>query len=281
MWSSFKPAQPIDHNFTLRINPESCRKDTVSETPRVEWEFSSNALDRADLEAPDKLRANRESSLNTAEGMTLTSDQPPIPFIVSDHSQIRHNEAVIQCMKAQTKPPGHSNQGIMALSAWGKAGSLRDKDMQLCLDSGADVTLISQEFWRSLRCAPKLKTGIKMNLHALTNNTKIVGYVVIHVFIRSLEGRVLDFEEEAYVIPGMKVPILLGEDFQKNYNISVHCYEGGVHLSLPAGGVSHKISAFNKPQVNKGFEVFKVKTERKEPKGNPGPRTHRSPKDIP
>ena len=91
----------------------------------------------------------------------------------------------------------------------------------------------------------------------------------------------LDFEEEAYVVPGMKVPILLGEDFQKNYNISVHRYEGGVHLSLPAGGASHKISAFNEPQVNKGFEVFKVETERKEPKGNPGPRTHQSPKDVP
>ena len=70
----------------------------------------------------------------------------------------------------------------MALSAWGKAGSLRDKDVQLRLDSGADVTLISQEFWRSLRCTPKLKTGIKMNLHALMNNAKIVGYMVIHVF---------------------------------------------------------------------------------------------------
>lgn len=143
--------------------------------------------------------------------------------------------------------------------------------MQLRLDSGADVTLISQEFWQSLRSTPKLKTGIKMNLHALTNSTKIVGYVVIHVFMRSLEGKVLDFEEEAYVVPGMRVPILLGEDFQKNYNILVHRHEGGVHLSLPAGGASHEIPAFNKPQVNKGFEVFKVETERKEPKGNPGP----------
>ena len=71
----------------------------------------------------------------------------------------------------------------MALSAWGKAGSLRDKDVQLRLDSGAAVTLILQEFWRSLCCAPKLKTGIKMNLHTLMNNAKIVGYMVIHVFI--------------------------------------------------------------------------------------------------
>ena len=36
------------------------------------------------------------------------------------------------------------------------------------------------------------------------------------------EGKVLEFKEEAYVIPGMNVPILLGEDFQVNYNILIH-----------------------------------------------------------
>jgi hypothetical protein len=56
--SSVKPDQPIDNDFTPRIkkiNPESHRKNTMSETPWVEWEFSSNALDGADLEAPNEL----------------------------------------------------------------------------------------------------------------------------------------------------------------------------------------------------------------------------------
>ena len=203
---SLKLNQPVNNDSTPRIkrlNLESSRENIVSETLRVEWEFSSNALDGADLEAPDKLRASRESALKATEGMILTNDQLPIPFVVSNHSQIRCNEAVIRCAKARTKPPGHSNQGITALSTWGKVGSLRDKDVQLCLDSRADVTPISQEFWRSLRCTPKLKTGIKMNLHALTNNAKIVGYMVIHIFVWSSEGKVLEFEEEVYVVPGI------------------------------------------------------------------------------
>jgi hypothetical protein len=33
--------------------------------------------------------------------------------------------------------------------------------------------------------------------------------------------RVLEFIEEAYVIPGMNIPVLLGEDFQVNYEISI------------------------------------------------------------
>ena len=78
-----------------KIDPESSREGVASETPRAEWEFSSNALDGADLEAPDELRASRESSLITTEGMTLTNDQPPIPFVVSDHLQIGRNKAVI------------------------------------------------------------------------------------------------------------------------------------------------------------------------------------------
>ena len=65
-----------------KINPESCQRNTASDP--VEWEFSSNTLDGADLEAPDKLRANRESpALSAAEVMTLTSDQPPVPFAVT------------------------------------------------------------------------------------------------------------------------------------------------------------------------------------------------------
>ena len=36
------------------------------------------------------------------------------------------------------------------------------------------------------------------------------------------DGNVLEFEEEAYVVPGMNMPILLGEDFQVNYDVLIH-----------------------------------------------------------
>ena len=101
-----------------------------------------------------------------------------------------------------------------------------------------------------------------MNLHALTNNAKIIGYVALSVFMRTKKGKVLELEEEAYVVPGMQVPILLGEDFQKNYNVSIHRYEEGVHLSIPVGTEMHEVHAFNEPHVDKGFEIYRVKSLR-------------------
>jgi hypothetical protein len=102
---------------------------------------------------------------------------------------------------------------------------------------------------------------MKMNLHALTNNAKIVGYVVLSIFLHTKRGYVLECEEEAYVVPGMKVPVLLGEDFQKNYNVSVHRYEKGVHLSIPIGTELHEVDTFNEPHLDKGFEVHRVESQ--------------------
>ena len=39
--------------------------------------------------------------------------------------------------------------------------------------------------------------------------------------MQSEEGILLESEAEAYIVPGMTVPILLGEDFQLNYEVGV------------------------------------------------------------
>jgi hypothetical protein len=61
-----------------------------------------------------------------------------------------------------------------------------------------------------------------MNLWQLTDkDCTIKGYVRIPVLIESREGVLLEFEAEAYVVPRMTVPILLGEDFQTTYELAV------------------------------------------------------------
>ena len=99
---------------------------------------------------------------------------------------------------------------------------------------------------------------MKLKLWALTNNVRILGYVNLTVLMATKEGKVLEFEEEAYVVPGMNVPILLGEDFQDNYNVSIHRDEGEVSLSLKRDGVEHFVAASNSTMVDKGFEVHRV-----------------------
>ena len=128
----------------------------------------------------------------------------------------------IRCVKARSMPPGKLSLGIMALSVVdGRLGSLKGPKIQLRLDSGADIMLISEECYQSLPSRLKLQKGMKLSLFELTNQAKILGYINVTVLMPTVEGKWLEFMEEAYVIPGMNVPILLGEDFLVNYEVSV------------------------------------------------------------
>lgn len=55
-------------------------------------------------------------------------------------------------------------------------------------------------------------------------------------------GDVLETEAEAYVVPNMTVPILLEEDYQQSYEVSVTWnVELGTHIGL--GSHDHRIRA--------------------------------------
>lgn len=85
-----------------------------------------------------------------------------------------------------------------------------------------DVTLISEEFFKSLKGAPKESQGMRMQLSQLTDkDSTLKGFICIPIIMQSEEGALLESEAEAYITPGMMVLILLGEDYQLNYEIGV------------------------------------------------------------
>ena len=92
----------------------------------------------------------------------------------------------------------------------------------LRLDSCADVTLISEEYYNSLRAKPLIQQGMRMKLWQLTDtDSSLKGFVRIPVFMLTDDGITVETEAEAYVVPGMTVPILLGEDYQLTYEVGV------------------------------------------------------------
>jgi hypothetical protein len=130
-------------------------------------------------------------------------------------------------------PPGKSALGITVLSIHnGCLGMLLSSPIQLHLDSGADITLISEDCYNALECWPKLQKGMKLSLFKLTNQVKILGFISHQIFMPVADSRVLEFIKEAYVIPGMNIPVLLGEDFQVNYEISILSSAQGTHLLI-------------------------------------------------
>ena len=104
----------------------------------------------------------------------------------------------------------------------GRVGSTRNASTDLRLDSCADITLISADYLSSLRDKPAVQQGMRMKLWQLTDkDCELGGFVRIPIIVETREGQTIEMEAEAYIVPNMTVPILLGEDFQLTYEISV------------------------------------------------------------
>jgi hypothetical protein len=101
---------------------------------------------------------------------------------------------------------------------------------------------MSEEFWESIPDIQKPRKGIRMKLYHLTGQAKVLGYVRTTLYMVSKEGDVVSFELEVYVVRNMKVPLLIGEDFQSSYELGVQCWAMG-HCEVQVGRSRHIIPA--------------------------------------
>ncbi|KAF9035056.1 hypothetical protein BDZ89DRAFT_1090977 [Hymenopellis radicata] len=115
------------------------------------------------------------------------------------------------------------------------------------LDSGADITLLSEEYCLKHGEFPKPRLGMKLRLYQLTGDAKVLGYVRIPL-------TTLCFSTEAYVVRGMNVPLLLGKDFQTSYKFNIQRYDNGDHR-VKVGESPYYIQASGSKHVELGFEV--------------------------
>ena len=152
-------------------------------------------------------------------------------------------ERLFRVPKARSRPEGMSAIGVSVLSTKGFVGGLGNIETDLRLDSCADITLISHEFYESLLSKPVIKQGMRMRLWQLTDkDSQIKGFVRIPIYMTTEDGDTLETEAEAYVVPNMTVPILLGEDYQQSYELGVtRNVEEGTHISFGRHG--HRIRA--------------------------------------
>ena len=166
-------------------------------------------------------------------------DPPGVSHSLPPPTKVTH----FKVAKRRSRPEGMSAVGVSVLSARGFVGGLKNVEVDLRLDSCADITLISHEFYESLITKPSIKQGMRMQLWQLTDkDSKLKGFVRIPIFMVSETGDILETEAEAYVVPNMTVPILLGEDYQQAYELSVtRNVELGTHIGF--GSCDHRIRA--------------------------------------
>ncbi|EIN06288.1 hypothetical protein PUNSTDRAFT_72988, partial [Punctularia strigosozonata HHB-11173 SS5] len=166
----------------------------------------------------------KESSRVTAENerAAFEDDDSTDKGVSSVQSKVPESETRVRLAKSKRKLPGQSAKDVSVLSVKGRIGSSPSCEIDLRLDSCADITLLSQEAYEAMHERPAIKKGLHLRLWQLTDrSTEISGYVKLPLEIQTEEGTILCMEAEAYVVPGMTVPILLGEDFQEAYEVNV------------------------------------------------------------
>ncbi|EJD39623.1 hypothetical protein AURDEDRAFT_70953, partial [Auricularia subglabra TFB-10046 SS5] len=160
-------------------------------------------------------------ALAAAANVTEIAGPPPQDLPLRNPA-LPTTECILRMPKKRIFRPGQSSKGITVLSCRARLGSLDEQLLVITLDSGASLMLVHKAFLLGLKHPPKIRKGMKVRIAQLTSNTPdIEGYVEMSVFIRAEDGAMLEFDIEAYVVPEMTVPILLGEDWHQNYELDV------------------------------------------------------------
>jgi hypothetical protein len=166
-------------------------------------------------------------------------------------------DSIVKAVRAKTHPPGLGSLGVRALHMKVAIGSPDAAAIKGRLDSGADITLMSEEYFLSLGYLPKPREGLRMRLYALTGEARVLGFTKFTMYARAIDGALISFEVEAYVVRNMRVPLLLGEDFQMAYELGTTRYSSG-HCEIRIGQTEHVIPASSAEAVDLGFEVRHV-----------------------
>ena len=137
-----------------------------------------------------------------------------------EHVPLDSKGKLIELKRIQSRPAGCSFLGAKAVSLPASLSSLDGPISKVIIDSGSDITLISEKTFRSIKPLPKRLTGRKISLVQVTGKASITGYIRIPIFFQTPDGPV-KMDVEAYIVQGMSTPFILGNDFADQYELSI------------------------------------------------------------
>ena len=130
-----------------------------------------------------------------------------------------------------SRPTGKTHLGVKTLFVPATIGAIDGLDTQVLVDTGANITLISMETYQKIPEKPKIKKTEDMPLASIGGNFKAQGYITVPIFFTTKKG-VIEMELDLYIIIGMKWPVILSNDFQEQYQISVLRSDQGTKVSF-------------------------------------------------
>lgn len=141
------------------------------------------------------------------------------PFDLEDKSATT-KQRPLSLPRYAAKPPGCSFLGAKATQTMAKINDFESKPIPVILDSGSDITLMSEALLGNLRKVPKIRLGQRINLIQVTGKASINGFTNIDLIFDTNQGPV-SLNVDAYIVKGMTMPFILGNDFADQYLISL------------------------------------------------------------
>jgi hypothetical protein len=237
-------------NLLLDTQPDTEEPPAVNSTPEVKEESSLSSNVTACTAFHAKPALNRRTRRRLAREIN------------SVNYHVRHSSAskpIVELRKYMARPPGCSFLGAKATETTATIGGLDADPISVIVDSGSDITLISQKALENLSNMPRTKAGQRIDLIQVTGKSIISGYITLDLFFHTEEGPV-KLNVEAYIVKGMTTPFILGNDFADQYSISVMRREGESYLIFGDSGRELRVAASTSPSlVDEDGHTFKVR----------------------
>jgi hypothetical protein len=164
----------------------------------------------------------------------------------------------ITLKRRQARPPGCTFLGAKAIVAPVCLTQENCNPTELVIDSGSDITLMSENHLKNMKNAPKIKTGQKINLVQLTGSATIAGFVNLPIIFSTPSGPVR-MDVEAYVVKGMTTPLILGNDFADQYDLSLLRQDGQTKLLLGSSQRYINVENSTSPFLDEQGKPFKIR----------------------
>src|ERR1700760_4690163 len=133
---------------------------------------------------------------------------------------------LIHLFPAKKRPAGTTFATATSSSTEAYLLEYGENPTKVLVDSGADITLISSKHFMSLKPRPTLKEGRELRVTQLNGQVEIKNFVHLPTYFDTEQGPVL-IHLEAYVVPGMTTPLLIGNDYADQYRLSIVRPEDG------------------------------------------------------
>ena len=171
------------------------------------------------------------------------------------------DKPTIELKKHLARPPGCSFLGARATETFASINNPQGETIPVIIDSGSDITLISQRTLDQMSKPPKIRTGQRIKLVQVTGNASITGYVTLDLYFKTEEGPVLA-NVEAYIVKGMSAPFIFGNDFADQYSISLLREEGESTLLFGKSGRSQKVhNSVTSSLLDEDGHAFKIRVQ--------------------